>query len=215
MERFSPRYKEYVEPSYFNNDSDDDVFDVYICRDVYDPPDINWEIMKKAQQEREDRKPHGKGRVETVQFITTDPRRHKHKELSNIGAGASNGAKAPLSKMTIGARLKVKPQEEWRYGSHFPDPSIMDDEEEAIPRTKDRMQALEIYQKQELLHRVVVCHRLKEIEKKDDLLPLVTKLIDKVDTLQSDLRRCYSRITAMEDTNKKVRNAVFHAMAPQ
>ena len=89
VERFSPRYKEYVEPSYFNNDSDDDVFDVYICRDVYDPPDINWEIMKKAQQEREDRKPHGKGRVEMVKFITTNPRSHKRKELSNIGAGAS------------------------------------------------------------------------------------------------------------------------------
>ena len=111
--------------------------------------------------------------------------------------------------------MKVKPQEEWRYGFHFPDPSIMDEEEEVVPRTKYCVRALEIYQKQELLYRIEVRHRLKEMEKKDDLLPLVTKLADKVDTLQSDLRRCYSRITALEDTNKKLRTAVLHAMAPQ
>ena len=46
VERFSPRYKEYIEPSYFNNDSDDDVVD------VYDPLEIDWPAMKKAQQER-------------------------------------------------------------------------------------------------------------------------------------------------------------------
>ena len=45
------------------------------------------------------------------------------------------------------------------------------------------MQALEIYQKQELLHRVEVRHRLEEIEIKDYLLPVVTKLVDRVDTL--------------------------------
>ena len=95
--------------------------------------------MKKAQQEREDRKPHGKGRVEMVKFITTNPRPHKRKELSNIGAGASKEGEVPLSRTTIGARMKVKPQEEWRYGFHFPDPSIMDEEEEVIPRTKDRV----------------------------------------------------------------------------
>ena len=79
VERFSPRYKEYIESSYFNNDSDDDVFNVYIRCDVYDPLEINWVVMKKAHQEREDRKPHGKGRVETVKFITTDPRTRKRK----------------------------------------------------------------------------------------------------------------------------------------
>ena len=93
--------------------------------------------MKKAQQEREDRKPHGKVRVERIKFITTDQRPHKRKELSNIGACTSKGAKVPLEKPTIGARIKVKPQEEWRYGFHFPDPSIMD-EEEVVPKTKDR-----------------------------------------------------------------------------
>ena len=59
----------------------------------------------------------------------------------------------------------------------------MDEEEEAVPKTNDHVRALEIYQKQELLHLVEVCHCLKEIEKEDDLLPLVTKLADKVDTL--------------------------------
>ena len=111
--------------------------------------------------------------------------------------------------------MKVKPQEEWRYGFHFPDPSIMDEEEEDVPRTKDRVWALEIYQKQELLHRVEIRHRLDEMEKKEDLFPLVTKLVDRMDTLQSDLRRCYSRITTLEETNKKLRTAVLHAMAPQ
>ena len=79
--------------------------------------------------------------------------------------------------------------------------------------TKDRVRALEIYQKQELLHRVEVYHHLEEMEKKDDLRPLETKLVDRVDTLQSDLRRCYSRITALEDTNKKLRITVTHVMA--
>ena len=67
--------------------------------------------MKRAQEEREGHKPHGKGRVETVKFVATDPRPHKRKELPNIGAGASKGAMVPLLKPTIGARMRVKPQE--------------------------------------------------------------------------------------------------------
>ena len=74
---------------------------------------------------------------------------------------------------------------------------------------------MEIYQKKELLHHVKVRHLLNEMEKKEDLLPLVTKLVDRVDTLQSVLRRCYSRITTLEDTNKKLRTVVLHAMAPK
>ena len=124
VERFSPGYKEYVEPSFYNNNPDEDWSDIYSCRDVYDPPEINWAAMKRAQQEREDHKPHGKGRVEMVKFIATDPRTHKRKELPNIGASASKGATVPLLKPTIGARMRVKPQKEWRYGFHFPDPSI-------------------------------------------------------------------------------------------
>ena len=43
VERFSPKYKEYVDPSYLNNDSDggDDIVNIYIHHDIYDPSEIN------------------------------------------------------------------------------------------------------------------------------------------------------------------------------
>ena len=66
----------------------------------------------------------------------------------------------------------------------------MDEEEEDVPRTKVRVRALEIYQKQELLHHANARPRLEELEKKNDLLPIVTNLVHRMDTLQSDLRRC-------------------------
>ena len=121
----------------------------------------------------------------------------------------------PVSRHTIGARMSVKPQEEWNRSFYFLDPSIMDEGEEFVPRTKVRVRALEIYQKQELLHRVNVRNRLEELEKKNDLLPIVTNLVHRMDTLQSDLSRCYSRITALEETNSKLRTAVSNAMAPR
>ena len=216
IERPSPKYKEYIEPSYYNSDEDDDGDwgDIYISRDVYDPPGVDWMAMKKAQEEREGRKLHGKGRVETVKFISTDRQALKHKETPYVDAGTSKEAAVPVSRHTIGARMSVKPQEEWNSSFYFPDPSIMDEEEEDVPRTKVRVRALEIYQKQELLHRASVRNRLEEIEKKNDLLPIVTKFVHRMDTLQSDLRRCYSRITALEETNSKLRTAVSHAMAP-
>ena len=74
IERPSPKYKEYVELSYYNSDGDDDGdwSDIYISRDVYAPPGVDWMAMKKAQEEKEGIKPHRKGRVETVKFICTD-----------------------------------------------------------------------------------------------------------------------------------------------
>ena len=46
---------------------------------------------------------------------------------------------------TIGARMSVGNQKEWKDGFYFPDPSIMDGEEEVVLRTKDHVRALEIY----------------------------------------------------------------------
>ena len=75
---------------------------------------------------------------------------------------------------------------------------------------------MEIYQKQELLHRANVRHRLEEIEKKNDLLPIVTNLVHRMDTLQSDLHRCYSRITALEECGAPVRpTETPHIPAPE
>ena len=43
IERLSPKYKEYVEPSYYNSDEDDDGDwgDIYISHDVYDPSGVD------------------------------------------------------------------------------------------------------------------------------------------------------------------------------
>ena len=185
IESPSPRYKEYVEPSYHNSDGDDDGdwSDIYISRDIYAPPGVDWMAMKKAQEEKEGREPHGKGRVETVKFICTDRRAHKRKENPYVDAGTSKEAAVLVSRHTIGARMSVKPQEEWNNSFYFPDPSIMDKGEEDVPRTKVRVRALEIYQKQELLHRVNVRNRLEELEKKNDLLPIVTNLVHRMVTL--------------------------------
>ena len=48
---------------------------------------------------------------------------------------------------------------------------------------KVRVRALEIYQKQELLHRANVRNRLEELENKNDVLPIVTQLMHSMDTL--------------------------------
>ena len=93
-------------------------------------------LMKKAQEEREGRKPHGKGCVETVKFISTDRRALKRKETPYVDAGTSKEVAVPISLHTIGAHMSVKPQEEWNNSFYFPDPSIMDEGEEDVPRTK-------------------------------------------------------------------------------
>ena len=110
VERFSPRYKVYIEPRFYNSDPDEGWSDVYICRDVYDPPGIDWAAMKRTQEGREGHKPHGKMCVEMVKFVTMDSRPHKRKEIPNIGAGASKEPALPHSRPTIGARMRVKPQ---------------------------------------------------------------------------------------------------------
>ena len=55
IERPSLKYKEYVEPIHYNSDGDDDGdwSDIYIIRDVYAPPGVDWMAMKKAQEEKE------------------------------------------------------------------------------------------------------------------------------------------------------------------
>ena len=118
IERFSPRYQEYVETSYYNSDGDDDGDwgNTYISNDLYDPPGVDWMAMKKAQEEREGRKPHGKGRMETVKFVTIDSRALKRKEKPYVDAGTSKEAAVPVSRHTIGARMSVRPQKEWKDG---------------------------------------------------------------------------------------------------
>ena len=73
--------------------------------------------MKKAQEEREGLKPHGKGRVETVKFISTDRRALKRKETPYVDAGTSKEAAVPVSRHTISARMSVRPQKEWKDGA--------------------------------------------------------------------------------------------------
>ena len=108
--------------------------------------------------------------------------------------------------------MSVKPQEEWNNSFYFPDHQSWIRKRKLSPGPRSAYVHWRYTRSKSFF---TASMSALELEKKNDLLPIVTNLVHRMDTLQSDLRRCYSRITALEETNSKLRTAVSNAMAPR
>ena len=112
--------------------------------------------------------------------------------------------------MTLNARIRVKPMEEWGF--------VLKDEPASpvkLPmRTKLRISLLEKHQNHELIHREIVRWRLLDLAKKKELNEVVKVMTEAVNSTCSELQKAIRRISALEESNRKLRAAVSNAIPP-
>jgi hypothetical protein len=97
--------------------------------------------MMTPEDEVEAKKPHGKGRVECLKLISTNYTSAKRKH-NGVDAGTYEETTTHTSttkKVTLNARIRVKPMEEWSFKLHDePAPLV-----KPLMRTKQRIRLLE------------------------------------------------------------------------
>ena len=187
---------------------DDDLDDLYA-------PYHGWKVHDGFVDETEAEKPHGKGHVETVKFISTEDRSNKRKRsptrtntMTSVFEEATSQTKT--KKLTFQARMTVKPQEEW--SEEFFNATIIP---ERLPLTiEQRVGKLEKYQKEELIHKDIVRYRLSKLEGNKDLKTMCEAFGKRFMELREGLHRCNARITHLEETNKLLWAALIRATAP-
>jgi hypothetical protein len=123
--------------------------------------------MVTPEDKKEAKKPHGKGRVESLKLIATHYASPKHKH-NGVDAGTYKETTAHTSttkKMTLNAHISVKPMEEWGFKvNDEPAPQV-----KPPMRTKLRISLLEKQQQNELVHREIVLRRLLDLAGKKEL----------------------------------------------
>jgi hypothetical protein len=120
--------------------------------------------MVTPENEEEAKNPHGKGRVESLKLIATHYASPKRKH-NDVDAGTYEETTAHTSttkKMTLNARISVKPMDEWGF---------VHKDEPASPvkppmRTKLHSSLQEKHQNHDLIHREVVRRCLLDLADK-------------------------------------------------
>jgi hypothetical protein len=127
--------------------------------------------MVTPEDEEEAKKPHGKGRVESLKLIVTHYASPKCKH-NDFDAGTYEEATTHTSttkKMTLNARISMKPMDECGF--------VLKDEPTSLVklsmRTKLHLSLLEKHQNHELIHREVVHRRLLDLAKKQEINKVV------------------------------------------
>jgi hypothetical protein len=142
--------------------------------------------MVTPEDKKEAKKPHGKGRVESLKLIATHYASPKHKH-NGVDAGTYKETTAHTSttkKMTRNARISVKPMEEWGFKlNDEPAPPV-----NPPMRTKIRISLLEKQQQHELLHREIVHRPILDLAGKKELNEVVEVMTDAMNSTCSDCR---------------------------
>jgi hypothetical protein len=104
----------------------------------------------------------------------------------------------------------MKPMEEWGFKLN---------DEPASPvkppmRTKLRISLLEKHQQHELNHREIVCRCLLDLADKKELNEVVEVMTEAMNSTHSELQRALRRISALEESNRKLYAAVSNAIPP-
>jgi hypothetical protein len=112
--------------------------------------------------------------------------------------------------MTLNARISVKPMDEWGF-------VIKDEPTSPVKphmRTKLRLSLLEKHQNHELIHREVVCRRLLDLAEKKELNRVVKAMTEAVNSTCYELQSAIHHISALEESNRKLRAAFSNAIPP-
>ncbi|KAK1611896.1 hypothetical protein QYE76_035569 [Lolium multiflorum] len=113
-------------------------------------------------------------------------------------------------KMTLNTRIRVKPMDEWGF--------MLKDEPTSpvkLPiRTKLRLSLLEKHQNHELTHREIVRRRLLDLAEKKELNRVVKAMTEAVNSTRYELQSAIRRISALEESNRKLRAAFSNAIPP-
>jgi hypothetical protein len=141
----------------YSDPEDEDWDAVYISKPIYAPsPQVDWITVERFFDEEDAHKPNGKGRVDAVKFIATDRQATKCKRCLCASArtyGETMARASSTRKLTLNACMHMKPQKEWD-GFYFHDSPFVP--EKIVPKTKQRLQAQEVYKKQELIQYEIV-----------------------------------------------------------
>jgi hypothetical protein len=81
-------------------------------------------------------------------------------------------------------------------------------------RTKHRISLLEKYQREELVHRDIVCRRLLNLENKKETNEMVGVITYAINSMRSELQKALHRISPLEEMNRKLRAAVSNTIPP-
>jgi hypothetical protein len=81
-------------------------------------------------------------------------------------------------------------------------------------KNMERVQALELYKKQELIHREIVPECLRKLENKKELNENVGKFVENMITLRANLQRYFCCIVMLEETNRKLGAKVANSIPP-
>ena len=166
--------------------------------------------MVRPKDEEEARNPHGKGCTESLKFIATNYSSLKRKKINRVDIGTYQETTTHTStiKITVNACMSVKPQDDWGLNLIYVliSPQLSEIEQHLNKREK--------YQKEELLHREVVCKWLLDLEGKKELTGMLGKVAYAMYSMRSDLQKCLRRITALEERNKKLHAAVSNTLPP-
>lgn len=202
----SPRNRE---PSYDSYDEDYEPFMHQASRGRKQP---EYFAMVTPEDEEEAKKPHGKGRVESLKLISANYVSPKRKH-NGVDVGTYEETTAHTSttkKVTLNARISIKPLEEWDFKlKDEPTPP-----NKPLMRTKKRISQLEKYHKEELFHRDIVHRRLLNLENKKEINEVVEVITDAMNSTRSELQKALRRISALEETNRKLHAAVSNAIHP-
>jgi hypothetical protein len=168
--------------------------------------------MVTPKDEEEAKKPHGKGRMESPKLIATHYASPKRKH-NDVDAGTYEEATAHTSttkKVALNVRISVKPMDEWGFG-------LKDEPTSPVKRpmrTKLRLRLLEKHQNHELIHREIVHRRLLDLAEKKELNKVVKAMTEAVNTTRYGLQCVFCRISALEESNKKLSAAFSNAIPP-
>ena len=202
----SPRNRE---PSYDSYNEDYEPFMHQASRGWKQP---EYFALVMPEDEEEAKKPHGKGRVESLKLISTNYASPKRKH-NGVDVGTYEETTTHTSttkKMTLNARISVKPMEGWGF--------VLKDEPASPVKppmtTKLRSSLLEKHQQYELIHQKIVRRRLLDLADKKELNKVVLVMTEAVNTTRSELQRAIRHIYALEESNKKLRAAVSSTIPP-
>jgi hypothetical protein len=181
---FIPRNRE------LSYDSYDEDYEPYMHQARRDWKQPEYFSMVTPEDEEEANKPRGKGRVESLKLISTNYVSPKRKHIG-VDAGTYEETTAHTSttkKVTLNTCISIKPMEEWEFKlNDEPAPPI-----KPLMRTKQRIRL----------------ENMKEINK------VVEEMTDAMNSTRLDLQKALCRIYTLEESNRKIRAAVYNAIPP-
>ena len=111
--------------------------------------------------------------------------------------------------------MMVRPQDEWDKDFVANLVATENTMRGNISRIEQRVEKLEKYQKEELIHRDIVRYRLNKLENSNTLNTFCEAFSDSIRKLREEARNNNRRIALLEESNRKLRHALHQATADQ